>query len=199
MSCSVYDKAPLPFFPVPSLHSVKNLHKLPVRLCALMLMQNFSYILTETSMLVGKLRCSILNLVFWEITFNSKKCYKTFKKKLSTLQPLLSVVIQIIRMAAVTVGCHTFFFIFFLQIYIINKNKPCLKKTLFVWQPTVTAAMWVISMTTDSDGCHVDYLLKQKSYIISHYWKWFPRKLNLIKSTSVIVFKVRCRIWVAFA
>ena len=106
MSCSVYDKAPLPFFPVPSLHSVKNLHKLPVRLCAHMLMQNFSYILTETSMLVGKLRCSILNLVFWEITFNSKKCYKTLKKKLSTLQPLLSVVIQI----TVTVGCHTFFF-----------------------------------------------------------------------------------------
>ena len=40
-----------------------------------------------------------------------------------------------------------------------------------------------ICMTADSDGCNMDYLLKEKSYIISHYWKWFPRKLNLIEST----------------
>ena len=51
-------------------------------------------------------------------------------------------------------------------------------------------------MTTDSDGCHVGYLYdnqqcdgwhvdnsSKKSYIISHYQKWFPRKLNLILST----------------
>ena len=58
---------------------------------------------------------------FLENHFNSKKWYRIFNKN------FMSVVIQIIHMAAVSVGCHT--------------NNP---------------------------------------YIISHYWKWFHGKQNLM-------------------
>ena len=35
----------------------------------------------------------------------------------------------------------------------------------------MTVAMWVICLTTDSDSCNIDYLLKDKSFVISHYCK----------------------------
>ena len=57
-------------------------------------------------------------------------------------------------------------------------------ETLFVWQQTVTAAMWVVCMTTDSDGCRVIYFWSKKVLYNFYFWKWVPRKLNLIKSTS---------------
>ena len=75
--------------------------------------------------------------------------------KLSTWQPSLLVVMQIILMTAVTVGCHTNNHIFMKKKKIVfmtnkrastlqfydNRRLPC---GLFVWQLTVMAAMWII-------------------------------------------------------
>jgi hypothetical protein len=75
-----------------------------------------------------------------------------------------------------------------------------IKIILFFWKKYVFLLLinmfyHFICMTTDSESCHGCYLydnwpwrlpcglFKKKSYIISHYWKWFPRKLNLIWST----------------
>ena len=38
----------------------------------------------------------------------------------------------------------------------------------------------------------MDYFLKEKSYIMSHLWKWFPRKLNLIYSTFCVLCLLLC-------
>ena len=106
---------------------------------------------------------------------------------------------KIIHMVAVTVGCHTnnphdshhcwlsykWRRLFLLQENVFFMTSNCVLDTLFVWQQTVTASMWVICMTTNSNSCNIDYFIKDKSNIISHFVKGFPRKLNLIWSATL--------------
>ena len=74
------------------------------------------------------------------------------------------VVIQITHMAAVTLGCHTNkVVILVIRINYVYFRKKC----IFVRQPTVMAAMLIICMTTNSDRWHANYLLKEKTNIIS--------------------------------